>query len=157
MNYRAVSSRVQLNSDFKVQTSDFIPVCTYAGGTVLLEMLYLQCAQYATPDSKIYCKKVKTCRFSSWNLFFCTKFVQLPWLIKGATQFKKDCNKLDLTAAQYFWLVDHNDWSRWFAISSPRIYAVTVVLVRLPKKNTPKLRHLILLSRVTYWAPVDML
>jgi hypothetical protein len=31
---------------------------------------------------------------------------------------KKKCNKLDLTAAQYFWLVDHNDWSRWFAISS---------------------------------------
>jgi hypothetical protein len=27
-----------------------------------------------------------------------------------------------MTAAQYFWLADHNDWSRWFAISSPRTY-----------------------------------
>jgi hypothetical protein len=28
----------------------------------------------------------------------------LPWLVKGATQCtsKKKCNKLDLTAAQYF-------------------------------------------------------
>jgi hypothetical protein len=29
----------------------------------------------------------------------------LPWLVKGATQLctsKKECNKLDLTAAQYF-------------------------------------------------------
>jgi hypothetical protein len=29
----------------------------------------------------------------------------LPWLVKGATQFctsKKECNKLNLTAAQYF-------------------------------------------------------
>ncbi len=74
MNYRAVNSRVQLNSDFKVQTSDFIPVYTYAGGTVtllLLEMLieHLQRAKYVTPDSKIYCKM---CRFSSGNWFFCS-------------------------------------------------------------------------------------
>jgi hypothetical protein len=27
----------------------------------------------------------------------------------------------------------------------------------LPKKQTAKLRHLILLSRVTYWAPMEML
>ncbi len=34
----------------------------------------------------------------------------VPWLVKGATQLchsKKECNKLDLTAAEYFWLVDH--------------------------------------------------
>jgi hypothetical protein len=45
----------------------------------------------------------------------------LPWLIKGPTVYtsQKECNKLHLAAAQYFWLVDHNDWSRWFAISSP--------------------------------------
>jgi hypothetical protein len=56
-------------------------------------------AQYVTPDSKIYCEKVKMCRFSSGNSVF------LPSLVKGATQlctFKKECNKLDLTAAQYF-------------------------------------------------------
>jgi hypothetical protein len=48
-------------------------------------------------------------------------------------------------------LVDDNDWSRWFAISSPHVYAVpvTVSLVWLSKK-TAKVSHLILLSRVTY-------
>jgi hypothetical protein len=83
----------------------------------------------------------------------------LPWLVKGATQlctFKKECNKVDITAAQYFWLVDHNDWSRWFAISSSHIYAVTVLLVGLPEK-TAKLRHVTLLSKVTYWAPPPVL
>jgi hypothetical protein len=34
-------------------------------------------AQYATPDSKIYCEKLKMSQFSSENCFFCTKFVQL--------------------------------------------------------------------------------
>jgi hypothetical protein len=42
------------------------------------------------------------------------------------TSKKKKCNKLDLTAAQYFWLVDHNDWSRWFPISSSHVFAVPV-------------------------------
>jgi hypothetical protein len=73
---------------------------------------------------------------------------------------KQECNKLDLTAARYFWLVDHNDWSKWFAISSSHECAVpiAVLLVGLPKKKkTAKLRHLILLSRVTYWASVEML
>ncbi len=31
---------------------------------------------------------------------------------------RKECNKYDLTAAQYVWLAHRNDWSRWFAISS---------------------------------------
>ncbi len=82
-------------------------------------------------------------------------------VVNGATQLctsKKECNELDLTAAEYFWLVDHNDWSRWFAISSSHIYAVlcTVLLVGLPKEKA-KLRHLILLSRVTYRARVEMM
>jgi hypothetical protein len=48
---------------------------------------------------------------------------------------------LDLTAVQYFWLVDHNDWSKWFAFSSPHVYAVLVtVLVLGLKKNTAKLK-----------------
>ncbi len=83
----------------------------------------------------------------------------LPWLVKGATRLctsKKECNKLDLIAAQYFWLVNQNDYSRWFAISSPYVYTVlvTVLLVGLPKEKTAKLRDLILYSRVTNWAPV---
>jgi hypothetical protein len=38
----------------------------------------------------------------------------------------------------------------------PHVYAISVLLVGLPKK-TAKLRQLILLSRVTYWAPLEML
>jgi len=39
--------------------------------------------------------------------------------------------------AQYFSLIDRNDWSRWFAISGRHVYAVpvTVLLVGLPKKE----------------------
>ncbi len=72
---------------------------------------------------------------------------------------KKECNKLDLTVAQYFWLVLHNALARWFAISNSHIHAVrvTVLSVGLAKKKKAKLRHLILLSRLTYWAPVQML
>ncbi len=74
-------------------------------------------AQYVTPDSKIYCDRVKMCQFSSGNFFFRIKFVQL------LCTSKKDYNKSDLIVAQYFWLVDHNDWSR----------LSTVLSVGLPK------------------------
>jgi hypothetical protein len=119
-------------------------------------------AQYVTPDSTIYCEKFKMCRFSSGNCLFCTKFMQLAVVGKRRNtvlHLQKECNKLDLTAAQYFWLVDHNDWSRWFAISSPHICAVpgTVFIGGVAKNKTAKLKHLILLSRVTYWAPVELL
>jgi hypothetical protein len=57
----------------------------------------------------------------------------LQRLVKGAIQLctsKKECNKLDLTEAQYLWLVDHNDWSRWFAISVvPAYFAVPVTVL----------------------------
>ncbi len=62
-------------------------------------------SQYVTTDSKIYCKKVKMCRFSSRNSFFSTKFVQLAVAGKWrntVVHLKKERNKLDLTAAQYF-------------------------------------------------------
>ncbi len=100
-------------------------------------------------------KKAKCAGLAQEIDFFAPNSCSLPWLVKGATQLctsKKECNKLDLTAAQYFLLVYHNDWSRWFAISSPHLSAVpiTALLVGLPKKKTAKLRHLILLSRVTY-------
>jgi hypothetical protein len=49
--------------------------------------------------SKFYCEKVKMCWFSSVDWFFCTKFVQRAAL---AGTSKKECNKLDLTAASIF-------------------------------------------------------
>jgi len=74
-------------------------------------------------------------------------------------QKKKECNKLDLTAAQYFWFVIHNDWSMWFAVKSPPVHAVFQLQFYWwgCQKHTAKLKHVIILSRVTYWAPVEML
>jgi hypothetical protein len=31
----------------------------------------------------------------------------------------EECNKYDLTATPCFRLADHDDWSKWFAITSP--------------------------------------
>jgi len=64
----------------------------------------------------------------------------LPWLVKGTTQLctsKKECNKLDLTAAQYSWLVNENDCFRWFGIVVVPTYMQFrySLLVGLPKKN----------------------
>jgi hypothetical protein len=65
--------------------------------------MWLQTVQFIVKKSK--------CAGSAHEIGFSgTKFVQIPWLVKGATQrctSKEECNKLDLTAAQYFWLVDH--------------------------------------------------
>ncbi len=93
-------------------------------------------ARYMILQSKIGWRKVKMCRFGSGKPNSCN----FPCLVNDATQWctsKKECNKLDLTAAQYFWLVDHNEWSRWFAISSPHVFVVPVrvLLVGLPKKT----------------------
>jgi hypothetical protein len=33
---------------------------------------------------------------------------------------RKECNEYDITDAQCLQFAYHNDWSRWFAISSPR-------------------------------------
>jgi hypothetical protein len=111
---------------------------------------------------KFIAKQSKCARLAQEIGFSAPNLCSLPWLVKCETQLctsKKDCDKLGLTADQYFWLVNHNNWSRWFAISSLHICAVPVpvLLVRLPKTKTAKLRHLILLSRVTYWALVEML
>jgi hypothetical protein len=40
--------------------------------------------------------------------------------------FRKECNKYDLTAAQWFWLAHHKNWFRWFAISSPLTYLLSL-------------------------------
>jgi hypothetical protein len=95
---------------------------------------------------KFIAKKAKCGSLAQEIGFFAPNSCSLPWLVTQLCTSKNECNKLD----QYFWLVEHNDWSRWFATSSPHIYAipVTILLVGLPKQ-TAKLRHLILLSRVT--------
>jgi len=95
-------------------------------------VLWLQTLKFIEKKSK--------CAFAQEICFSAPNWCSLPWPVEGAIQLctsKKECNKLDLTATQCFWLVDHNDWSRWFAISSPHIYAVpvTILLVGLPKEK----------------------
>jgi len=99
--------------------------------SLLVLSMWLQTVQFIAKKSKC-ASLAQEIGFSAPNL------CRVPWLVKGATQLctsEKENNKLDLTAAQYFWLVDHNYWSRWFAISSPHVYAVPVkvLLVGLPK------------------------
>jgi hypothetical protein len=54
----------------------------------------------------MYCEKIKMCWFSPGNWFFCTKHMQLAvagkWRNAVVHLQKKECNKLDLTVAQYF-------------------------------------------------------
>jgi hypothetical protein len=87
---------------------------------------------------KFIAKKSKCAGLVQEISFFAPNLCSFQWLVNGTTQLwtsKKECNKLNLTAPQYFWLVDHNGWSRWFAICSPHKYAVpvTVLLAGLPK------------------------
>jgi len=93
------------------------------------------------------------CGFSSGN--------NLPWLVKGTTLLctsKTECNKLDLT--QYF-----SDWSI-IMISRGGLLLVVPTYMQFEfqfywwgckKKKKLNFRHLILSSRVTYWALLEML
>jgi hypothetical protein len=50
-------------------------------------------------------KKSKCASLAQEIGFFAPNVCSLPWLVKGATQLftsRKECNKLDLTAAQYY-------------------------------------------------------
>jgi hypothetical protein len=44
--------------------------------------------------------------------------------MKAVHMLREECNKYDLTAGPCFWLANHNDCSRWFAISSSHVFAV---------------------------------
>jgi hypothetical protein len=119
-------------------------------------------AQYVTLDSKIYCEKVKMCRFSSGNWFFCTKFVQHAM----AGKRRNIVVHLQKRVINCTWLrLSISDWSIIMIGPGGLLLVVPMYMqVRLQfywwgcqKKKKGKLRHLILLSKVTYWAPVDIL
>jgi hypothetical protein len=57
------------------------------------------------PDGKICCEKVKSAGLDQEIGFSTPNSCSVPWLVKVTTQLctsKKECNKLDLAAAQYF-------------------------------------------------------
>ncbi len=117
--------------------------------------------QYVTPDSKIYCEKGKMCRCSSLEIgFSAPNSCSLPRLVKGPTQLctsQKECNELLQTGAQYWSM--RVIWSRWFAISSPPCICSSSFsfIGGVVKRKTAKLKHLVLLPRVTYRAQLKML
>jgi len=51
----------------------------------------------------------------------CLVSMNLVWWLAQQQQrsapSREECNKYDLTIAQYFWFVHHNDSSKWFTIS----------------------------------------
>jgi len=100
-----------------------------------------------TPDSKIYCEKVKLCRFSSGN--WSPNSCGLPCLVKVATQL---CTSKK-SVINWTWLrLSISDWS--IIIIGPGgllLVVPTYMQFQLQfyrwgcqKKNTAKLRHLIL-------------
>ncbi len=116
--------------------------------------MWLQTLQFIAKKSKWLVDLAQEIGFSAPHL------CSLQWLVNGATELcssQRECNKLHLTAAEYFWLVDHNDWSTWFCIGSlPRICSFSFI-GGIAKKKTATLKHLILLSRIRFWALLDML
>jgi hypothetical protein len=65
----------------------------------------------------------------------------------------EECNRYDLTTTDpCFGLANHNDWSRWFAISSPHLYAVPVSVFWIKIKSKKKQTWMpeMLLQGVTY-------
>jgi len=44
-------------------------------------------------------------------------------------------NKYDMVGTLCFWLVNHNDSSRWFAISSSHLFAVPVSVLLVSRKK----------------------
>jgi len=113
-------------------------------------------AQYVTSDSEIYCGKVKMCKFSSGNWFFSTKFVQLA----VAGKWHNAIVHLQNRVINWTWLrLSISDWS--IIMIGPGgllfLHICSSSFIGGVAKKTAKLRHLILLSRVTYWALMEML
>jgi hypothetical protein len=146
-----VNQLIEISNDFKERRKSLTSTIVHFKLKLVDRLIALIIISYNFKDTytsagalqtvNIHYEKVKMCRFSSVYWIFCNKFVQRAAASKRRNRVctsTKECNKLDLTAAQYCCqLVDHNDWSRWFAISSSDVYAVpvTVLLVGLPEKT----------------------
>jgi hypothetical protein len=91
---------------------------------------------------KFIAKKSKFAGLAHEIGFSAPSSCSLRRLVKGtAIQLctsKKECNKLHLTAAQYFWLVDHMIGPGGSLLVVPHVYAVpvSVLLVGCQKQNS---------------------
>ncbi len=77
-------------------------------------------------------EKSKCASLAQENCFGAAQLQSLPWLVKGAAMLR--------ICTQCFWLAYHNDWPRWFAISS-----------------YPPICYPIFAASVAYWALLEML
>jgi hypothetical protein len=48
----------------------------------------------------------------------------------------EECNKHDLTADLCFRLANHNDWSKWFGISSSHLFAILISVLWVGLKKS---------------------
>ncbi len=100
------------------------------------------------------------CRFGSGTWFWLSIITHCAMADKS-----KHCapaeksNDYVLTAAQCFWLVHHNDWSRWFVINSlPPICCPSFSIIGgVAKEYITKLGCEKYFHRVTNWAPLEIL
>jgi hypothetical protein len=82
-------------------------------------------------------KNVKTCWFGSAKWFWPGSFAEVAKeALQSLTFVKEECNKYDLIDTPCFLLINHNDWSKWFAISSlPPICSPILILWLGLRKN----------------------
>ncbi len=57
--------------------------------------------------------------FSPAYLLSLLRLVKRAAKVQRCAPLREECDKYDLNAGPCFRLGNHNDWSRWFAISSP--------------------------------------
>jgi hypothetical protein len=75
---------------------------------------------------------------------------------------REECNKCDVTPDPSFGLANHNDWSRWFAISSSHLFCSPQSPFQFDWRSCKKVLNYtwmweIFLQGHTYWAPMGML
>jgi hypothetical protein len=85
----------------------------------------------------------------------------LPWLVQRdrVVHLQKECDKLEpprLSISNWSILII-GPGGLLLLVPHVRAVLVSVLFVGLPQNKTAKHRHLILLSRVPYWAPLEML
>jgi hypothetical protein len=108
--FTQVKKQILPNKEDKIKYRVFLR-CLRAFPTVLT--MWLQTVKFIAT-------KTKCANLAQGISFSPPNSCSLRWPVKGATQLcssQKECNKLDLTVARYFWFV------QWFAISSPCVYS----------------------------------
>jgi hypothetical protein len=90
-------------------------------------------AQYETLKIKVGWRKVNICCFGSGKWFFSCIFVRFAEAGKKRSKAVHLLEKsvINMICAPCFWLANHNDLSRWFAISNSHLFADPVSILWL--------------------------